>query len=119
MLISLTKSHPLSVQDVVASCAQAVVAVPTRVVSGVAAPRWNEGRTQVSEHTCTKQGNSVRCGCGGQLAVSGTLNPLVDLGIGVGPNRKLIVSKTYSRKVVGYTGFCLKCRKEGRFLLSA
>jgi hypothetical protein len=46
------------------------------------------------------------------------LNPLVDLGIGVGSDRKLVVEKTYSRKVIGYTGFCMKCQKQGRFLLS-
>lgn len=73
----------------------------------------------MSEHACTKQGNSIRCGCGGQLSIGGTLHPLVDFGIGVGSDRKLIVDKTYSRRVIGYTGFCLKCRKEGRFLLSA
>lgn len=70
----------------------------------------------MSEFACTKQGNSIRCECGGQLAVGGTLHPLVDLGIGVGPDRRLIVDKTYSKKVIGYTGFCLKCRKDGRFL---
>lgn len=71
----------------------------------------------MSEHVCTKKDNSIRCECGGQVAVGGTLNPLVDLGIGVGSDRKLVVSKTYSRKIIGYTGFCLKCRKNGRFLL--
>ena len=72
----------------------------------------------MSEHACTKQGNSIHCTCGGQVAVGGTLNPLVDLGIGVWSDRTLIVTKTYSKKIIGYTGFCMKCRKRGRFLLS-
>jgi hypothetical protein len=72
----------------------------------------------MAEHKCTKQGNSIRCSCGGQVSVGGVLNPLVDLGIGVGADRKLVVSKTYSKKVIGYTGFCMKCQKQGRFLLT-
>jgi hypothetical protein len=65
-----------------------------------------------------KQDNTVRCECGGQVAVGGVLNPLVDLAIEV-VNGKPVVKTAYNKKrIVGYTGFCMKCRKEGQFVLA-
>ena len=55
---------------------------------------------------------NVRCECGGQLAVEGTLHPLVDFGVGF-VKGKFQVDRVYSKKVIGYKGFCMKCHKEG------
>ena len=67
-------------------------------------------------HACKKVNNCIRCECGGQVACEAMLYPLVDFGIGF-VNKEFVVNKTYGKKVIGYTGFCLKCKKRGRFLL--
>ena len=59
----------------------------------------------------------IRCVCGGQVACEGSLHPLVDLGVGF-RGGKLRIDRTYSKRVIGYSGFCLKCQKQGHFLLS-
>lgn len=58
----------------------------------------------------------IRCECGGQLAVGGTIHNLADFGMGF-RGGKFEVKAKYSRKVAGYSGFCFKCGKEGTFIL--
>lgn len=66
---------------------------------------------------CTQVGKTVRCECGGQLAISGVLRPAVDLGFGF-KGGKFEISATYAKnRIAGYSGFCMKCRKEGKFEL--
>jgi hypothetical protein len=72
-----------------------------------------------TDHKCTQRGPDVHCQCGGQLAVGGTIHPLADLAMGFRRGKFEIKTK-YSRKVIGYSGFCLRkgCGKSGRFLLA-
>ena len=58
----------------------------------------------------------IHCECGGQVACSGTVHPLADLGVGFRKG-KLVVDRKYSRKTIGYCGFCFKCGREGNFIL--
>lgn len=67
-------------------------------------------------YKCTQKGKEVRCECGGQLAIDATLHPLADLGVGFRKGKFEIKTK-YSKRVIGYRGFCMKCQKEGDFLL--
>lgn len=66
--------------------------------------------------TCTMQGKTVRCSCGGQISPSGTLHPLSDFGCGY-KGKDFIVNTEYAKHIIGYTGICMKCRTEGRFML--
>jgi hypothetical protein len=63
-----------------------------------------------------KDTKDIRCECDGQVACGGTVHNLVDLGIGFRQG-KLRIDRTYSKQSIGYSGFCLKCFKEGHFIL--
>ena len=75
-------------------------------------------KTQTPTYRCHtgKCKQDIRCECGGQIASSGTLHPLVDFGMGF-VGRKFEVKRVYGKRVIGYVGFCMKCQKEGKFLL--
>jgi hypothetical protein len=68
-------------------------------------------------YTCTRKGNDVRCECGGQLAIGGTVHPLADMGFGF-VGGKFKIERKYSKRVIGYSAFCFACRKEGTFLFA-
>lgn len=63
-----------------------------------------------------KDKKDIRCPCGGEVACGGTVHPLSNLGIGF-RGGKLRVDRSYSRLVIGYSGFCFSCRREGHFIL--
>ncbi len=73
--------------------------------------------TTKTDYECRRVGQSIRCECGGQLAVGGTLHPLVDLGFGFVVGRFKVNVRHNMKKISGFSGFCMKCRKEGRFFL--
>jgi len=85
----------------------------------MATPLETKPAGDTTYHACTKKGNSIRCECGGQVAVGGTVHLLIDIGFGFPTpgSRRFEVRRTYSKKVSGYTGFCMTCRKQGSFLL--
>lgn len=64
---------------------------------------------------CKQEGKVVRCECGGQVAVSGTVHVLADLSVGFKDGRTNVLT-SYDKRACGYSGFCLKCRKAGQFL---
>lgn len=68
-------------------------------------------------YKCTEKDRDVRCECGGQLMVGGTIHPLADLGMGFNRKGKFEIKTKFSKKVIGYVGFCLDCQKDGQFLL--
>jgi hypothetical protein len=55
-------------------------------------------------------------GCGGQVMIDSALHGLADLAFGF-VGKKFEIKKKYSKRVAGYLGVCLKCEKEGRFML--
>ena len=70
------------------------------------------------ENKCTKVNNTIRCECGGQIMIDAQLHPLVDLGFGF-RKAKFVVDRKYGKQVIGYRGTCMKCRKDGNFMLPA
>lgn len=70
-----------------------------------------------ARHQCRMDGKTVRCSCGGQVMVEGSLHPLADLGFGFKGGKFVVEAKHNMKKVVGYSGICMKCRKQGQFVL--
>ena len=68
-------------------------------------------------HPCTMKEKTVRCACGGQIMVGASLHPLVDLGVGFRGSKFEVRRKYNMKKVIGYAGECMRCRKEGNFFL--
>ena len=58
----------------------------------------------------------IRCECGGPVACSGTIHPLADLGFGF-KGGKFVIERKYSKKTIGYGGFCMTCGAEGHFIM--
>lgn len=67
---------------------------------------------------CSHGPDVKHIGCGGDIAVSGTVHGLTNLGFGF-RGGKFVVDATHSRKPTGYSGFCMKCHKEGSFTFHA
>ena len=63
---------------------------------------------------CTRGPDVRHIGCGGQIAPTGQLFDVVDFGMGF-HGKKFKVNRKFSRKPTGYSGFCMKCGKEGAF----
>ena len=78
----------------------------------------NAIKPKSENYSCHMDGKTVRCSCGGQVMVDASLHPLVDLGMGF-RRGKFVVDKVYAKKIIGYRGACMKCRKEGNFLFPA
>ena len=68
-------------------------------------------------YDCKMDGKTVRCSCGGQVAVGATLHPLVDIGFGFVGSKFEVKVKHNMRKIIGYQGFCMRCQKDGDFFL--
>ena len=49
--------------------------------------------------------------------IGASLHGLVDFGVGF-VGSKFEVKRKYGKKVIGYQGACLKCRKEGNFFFA-
>ena len=71
-----------------------------------------------TSYTCTKRGNDIRCECGAQLAVGGTLHRVADIAFGFNRKGQFELKTKASRRIGGYQGFCMKCRKSGDFALA-
>ena len=67
--------------------------------------------------SCHLDGKTVRCECGGQVAVGATLHPLVDLGVGIVGGKPQVTVRHDMRRTIGFNGFCMKCHQEGNFFL--
>lgn len=64
-----------------------------------------------------QRGKSIFCPCGGQVSCGGTIHPLSDLAIGFDGKGKPKLTGMYAKLVIGYKGICMKCQKEGNFIL--
>jgi len=70
--------------------------------------------------TCRKEGNTIRCECGGLVSAAASLHPPIDIGVGFkrGDKRPRVEARYNYKKVVGYRGTCMKCRFIGDFALN-
>lgn len=51
------------------------------------------------------------------VAIDATLHPISDVGFGFNRKGQFEISRSFSKLVTGYIGFCYGCSFEGRFLL--